>query len=88
MIWTIEAVVKNGEICLKEPLPPEWTEGSRLWIQLEYAPPSPAEQGKLDQDGEDLEPPLDEAEFEKLQAFLAKMRQDDRALARKKAGLP
>jgi len=86
MKWHIEAVVKNGLIYSLEPLPPEWTEGSELAIQLVYAPPI-HEELQTDQGEANGVATTDAADDARLDAALAEADAKAKAIVRREMGL-
>jgi hypothetical protein len=83
------AVLRNGVIYPLEPLPPDWTDGRQLRVEDAQEPdesPETVDQWCREMDA--LEAPLtDPKEVEQFQAFLAQVRQQDRQIARRQAGL-
>jgi hypothetical protein len=85
-----KAVLRNGVIYPLEPLPPDWTDGRELRVEDAQEPDeSPEAINRWYQELQALEPALeDPREIEQFQAFLVQLRQKDREIARRKAGLP
>jgi hypothetical protein len=83
----MKAVLKNGAICPKEPIPREWVEGTELEVAIV---PAGEDQDALDQWYAELEVGCSQMDAEDdriLNAAIQEVRQQEKELARKQMEL-
>jgi hypothetical protein len=81
------AILLNGLIYPLEPLPAGWQDGQELWVE-ESPPESPEALDRWCQEMEALCATGDPEDDKRLEAALAELRRQDKALARRETGLP
>ena len=85
----VTAIVKNGVLVPREPLPADWTEGTEVEVDKPIYTTSSGDEidrwiAELDAIAAEGDPEDDR----RLEAVLLERRREQRELARKKAGLP
>ena len=83
----VRAVLRGGLIQLIDPLPPEWTDGRELRID-DLQAPSSTDVDHWAKELDRLAKEIDEADAEAIQTAVAKVRRQDREMARRQTGLP
>jgi hypothetical protein len=82
-----KAILKGGVIYPLDPLPPEWTDGTELWVE---STPSRESEETIDRQFQELEAAaaqVDPADVEIIEAALRDADQQAKALMRRETGL-
>jgi hypothetical protein len=84
-----KAILKGGIIYPLEPLPPDWRDGTELWVEGAREPNGDQEEVEdAFRQLEEAVKQIDEADFQKLQAAIRQVREEGKAQMRKEMGLP
>jgi len=87
----MKAVLKNGVICPKEPVPPDWSDGTELDVERARPQPANGAVDQLDRWYEELEDAcaqMDTVDDQILKAAVLEVRRQEKEQARREAGLP
>jgi hypothetical protein len=85
----IKAILQDGHIVPTEPLPPDWRDGAELSVDLrDESPPTSEELDRWARELHALCADSDPEEEARLDDFLNQRRQQEKALMRRRMGLP
>ena len=81
------AILRQGVFYPIDPLPPDWTEGSEVWVE-EARPKSPEELDKWATELEALVAEIDPEDAQRIEAALAEADRLAKDVVRREMGLP
>jgi len=81
------AILRDGVFFPIEPLPPDWTDGSEVWVE-EARPKSPEELEKWAKELESLVAKIDAEDARRIEAALAEAKKLAKDMVRREMGLP